>query len=205
MLDEQTPEFDSLNCFMFKFARTFNPLDDFQDGSPIEAKSYLRDFNRCWLARRYLAIPKSRQIMGTWWGVIVYTWDAIKHPKRITLFKSIDKKHAGWGQLYLLWRAQYIVEHLPECIRPRIKPHKKDFVLEFPENGSTIEAVSMEARDPRTLTATGVLDDETAIQQYAEAGWASLQPLLGVIGRYTAISTYLGLNWFYRTVHDVEL
>jgi hypothetical protein len=202
MLSEETSEIDSLNCFMFKFAKTFDPLDQTTPSRYFPEKAYLRDLNRIWTVERLLAVPKSRQIMGSWWGVTDYTWDAIRNPGRVTLFKSVDKRHSGLGKLCLLWRAQFLVEQLPICIRPKLKIYKRDLIIEFVKNGSIIQAMSMEARDPRTFTATGVLDDETAIQQYAEAGYASVLPLLGTIGRYTAVSTYMGLNFFYRLVFD---
>jgi hypothetical protein len=206
MLDEErSSDLESLNCFMFEFMHTHDPHGpDGQTTRLMPRKDHLADLNRIWLARRYLAVPKSRQMQCTWWGVGVYTWDTIRHNGRFTLFKSIDKQHSGLAKLALLWRAKFIVEHLPKCVQPlvRIKVHKRDNILEFLSTDGEIRAMSMEGEAPAGYTGTGCLDDELARQKYGEAGFTAILPLLGITGRYTTLFTYMGLNFAFRLAHD---
>jgi hypothetical protein len=203
MLHEAKP-LESLNCFMFKFTKTFDPLDPERPIKPLPEKPHLRDFNKAWFLRRYLAIPKSRQIHATWWAVDTYVWDSIRNHGRFTIFKSVDKQHSGMGanKLALLSRAIHIVDQLPKHIRPRVKPWKRDNILEFLDTGSSIHAMSMEGDAGVSYTATGCLDDELTIQQYGEAGFTVVLPLLGTVGKYTTLFTYRGLNFGWRLAFD---
>jgi len=202
-MDPRTSELESLNAFMFQFCKTLDPLDQAQPVKLMPDRAYLRDLNRIAIHERLIAVPKSRQIAATWWGTGFYSWDCIRHPERFTIFKSIDKQHSGLAnKLALLWRANFIIEQLPSCVRPGVKPWKRDNILEFKDNGSHIQAMSMEGEASRAFTATGVLDDELAVQQYGESGFAAILPTLGEIGRYIALFTYMGLNFAYRLAHD---
>ncbi|RLI85218.1 MAG: hypothetical protein DRP01_06655 [Archaeoglobales archaeon] len=196
-------EEESLNIFMFEFAKTFDPLDEKRPVKHFPDKEYLRDLNHAFITERLLVVPKSRQMLCTWWAVTCFVWDSIRHRGRFTLFKSIDREHSGVGRLGLLWRAEFILKQLPDCVRPRYKaPTKRNLVLEFVENDAEIRAMSMEGEAPAGYTATGVLDDELARQQYGEAGFAAIMPLLGDTGRYVTLFTYMGLNFAYRLAHD---
>ena len=215
MLETKSEE-ESAKIFMFKFMRTFDPHQEGQVAGKIVGRSlehlpsrafperdYIHDFIDAWLAELLLAISKSRQMLGTWTGVGLYCWDTYRHAGRVTIFKSIDKLHSGVGnELALLWRAQFIHDHLPKCVRPRMNIKRRDNVLQYPDTGSAIIAATMEGSFPRTFTANGCLDDETAVQQYAEAGYSAIKPLLGPNGRYTAISTPMGENFWERLVND---
>ena len=189
---------------MRKFVYTFDPLDELNPIKLMPDKPHIRDLNRIFCRERLFALPKSRQMHATWWGVGAYCWDTYRHHGRFTLFKSIDKQHAGMGKLMLLWRAQFIHSQLPECIRPNIIPRKKDYVLEYPDTSGHIQAMSMEEDASRSPTVTGCLDDELGIQMYGEGGFTSVLPALGTKGRYVALSTYKGLNFFKRLVYDEE-
>lgn len=204
MLNPKTSEEESLDIFMFRFVKTFDPHDEKCPIKYMPEKPHLRDFNKAFNRVRLLGIPKSRQIHATWWGVGAYCWDTYRHIGRHTLFKSIDKQHAGLGKLMLLWRAKFIHENLPECIRPRINIKRKDYALEYPDTMGHIQAMSMEEDASRSPTVTGVLDDELALQMYGEGGYTSVQPALGTTGRYVALSTYKGLTFFKRLMYDED-
>ena len=202
MLDPQTPELKSLEIFMFNFMRTHDPHDPHQEGKLVEPKDYIRDFLRVWESERLLAVSKSRQMLVTWLCVGCYCWDTYRHSDRYTVFKSLDRDHAGLEEPNLLWRAKYIHDHLPQCIRPRMGVKRRALILEYPDTSGIIKGTSMEAADSRSWTPTGCLDDELAIQQHGEGGFTAVKAGLGVTGRYTAVSTPLGENFWYRLVMD---
>ena len=204
IIDAATDEEESLALFMFQFAKTFDPLDERSPTKLMPDKDYLRDLNRLWLSFRYLVVPKSRQMLCTWWAVACYCWDTYRHHGRFTLFKSTDRMHSGLGKLCLLWRARYIHQHLPDCIRARIKIRewRRDNILEYVTNEGHTQDIPMTGDFAKTFTGTGCLDDELAAQQYGESGFSAVMPLLGETGRYTGLSTYLGEEFFYRLVYD---
>jgi hypothetical protein len=203
MLDKATSEVESAKIFMFKFAKTFDPLDEENPIKHFPDKAYIHDFIETWCRERFLAISKSRQMLGTWICVGLYCWDTYRHMGRFTIFKSVDKAHSGLGtKLALLWRAKHIHDHLPSCIKPQINRKLKDNILEYPDTNGHIQAMSMEGDASVSFTATGCMDDELSIQQYGEAGFTVIQPLLGETGRYTAIATPRGENFWYRLVED---
>lgn len=202
MMAEETGELESLETFIFEFMRTKDPADPHPAGKRIERKPYIRDFLRVWLAERLLAVSKSRQMLVTWLCVGCYCWDTYRHIDRFTVFKSLDRLHAGLEEPNLLWRAQYIHDHLPRCVQPRMKVKKRALMLQYPDTNGTIIGCSMEAADSRSWTPTGCLDDELAIQQHGEGGFTAVKAGLGTTGRYTAVSTPLGENFWERLVHD---
>ena len=217
ILDAKTSEKESLDTFMFRFVETYDPHHE----TPLEAaitraertegmpgrafgyKEYLDDLNTLYVNRRLIVIPKSRQLRITWWATAAFVWDSIRHSSRFTTLKSIDRKHSGLGKLNLLWRVQFIVEHLPKCVRPRIVVRRKDMEIELPDSDSHFFASSQEGDVTRSYTPTGCLDDELAKQPYGEAGYHSIAPGLGGVGRYIALSTYTGPgDFFCRMVDD---
>jgi hypothetical protein len=199
---EATSEVESAKIFFFKFAKTFDPHDEKHPIKHFPEKDYIHKFIETWVGTRLLAVSKSRQMLGTWLCVTAYAWDSYRHDGRFTIFKSVDRKRAGLEKLSLLWRAKHIHDNLPSCVRPRITVKRKDQMLIYPDTNGAILAMSMEGDDSVSYTATGVLDDELAVQQYGEAGFTAVQPLLGETGRYTAISTPRGENFWWRLTHD---
>lgn len=196
-------EIASAEAFMFQFVKTFDPLDERQPIKLLPKKPHIRDWIRDWQRNRKTETVKSRQMQATWSGVGIYCWDTYRHQGRFTIFKSTDKAHSGLGtKLALLWRAKFIHDHLPSVIRPRINPKRRDHILEFPDTNGIIVAMSMEGDASVSFTATGCLDDELALQQYGEAGFTVVQPLLGETGRYTALTTPRGENFAYRLAYD---
>jgi hypothetical protein len=195
-------EIESAKIFFFKFARTFDPHDEQNPLKLLPDKDYIHKFIETWVRERLLAISKSRQMLGTWLCVTAYCWDTYRHDGRFTVFKSVDRKRAGLEKLSLLWRARHIHDNLPGGVRPRLEVKRKDQMLIYPDTNGAILAMSMEGDDSVSYTATGVLDDELGVQQYGEAGFTAVQPLLGETGRYTAISTPRGENFWWRLTHD---
>ena len=195
-------EIESLKIFTFNFAKTFDPLDEANPVKSFPDKAYVHILCERFVRERLLAVSKSRQMVGTWFCVDGYAWDSYRHDGRFTIFKSVDRKRAGLERLGLLWRAKHIHDHLPGSVRPRIDVKRKDQMLIYPDTNAAIVGMSMEGDDSVSYTATGVLDDELGVQQYGEAGFMAIQPLLGETGRYTAISTPRGENFWERLVND---
>jgi hypothetical protein len=204
MLDPKTSEVESAFIFVFNFAKTFDP--DALGGvhsRPFPRKAYIRDLIRIWIASRRIAVPKSRQMLGTWLFVTLELWDAYRHTGRVALFKSLDLMHAGLeNNLCLLGRAKHIHDNLPRCVQPIMIEHRRYNWIELPLTESKLWAFSMEGKSSRQLTGTSCMDDELAIQENAEAGYSAVDPLLGERGRYTCLSTYMGEEFFWQLVMD---
>jgi hypothetical protein len=198
----EADEIESLTIFTLDFAKTLDPLDEAHPIKHFPDKDYIRELIAAFVRERLLAISKSRQMVGTWFCVNGYVWDSYRHDGRFTIFKSVDRKRAGLERLGLLWRAKHIHDNLPKGVRPRLTVKRKDQMLIYPDTNAAIVGMSMEGDDSVSYTATGVLDDELAIQQYGEAGYLAVQPLLGETGRYTAVSTPRGENFWWRLTHD---
>lgn len=206
--------------YMFlRLVRTFDPLETDERlkryGKPFPyKKEYIKKLVELWIRERYLYVLKSRQMLLTWLFTALYDWDTIVHPGQITFFRSEKLHHAGdfKQKLTLIWRAKFIIDHLPVDFLWHCWGKGKNEVesrgvpspfINFP-NGSTIVAISQDPDDIRSKTATGILDDETAFQPRYEESLRATMPSLGVVGRYTGITSINHKNYAYRVWNDIE-
>lgn len=201
----------------YEFLRLVKTYDPHNETTPIKSfpvdRPYIEPLVRLWEKEKLLIIAKSRQMILTWLFIALYDWDSIVNDNRYTFLKSEKLEHASnlKDPLSLLSRAVFIIEHLPidflwycwgvECEIPRATQNPAIWTL---PNGSTLKPVSQDPKEVRAKTATGVFDDEMAFQPWADQGYRAVMPVIGRMGRYTAVSTPNGKNFFWRKWADEE-
>lgn len=166
---------------------------------------YLRFLVGCWMRKKKLAIPKSRRLTVSWTFIALAVWDVIFHKGRSWAF--VSKKELD--SLELVQRAKFIYDHIPpEMIAPDLLPKPKRGemqssppVLEFAEIYSKIMGFPSGGNQLRQRGFSGILEDECAFWEDAEAAYASAEPTIKGGGRMVMVSTrYPG--FFKKIVYD---
>ena len=190
--------------FLTTFCYTVDEHDPMNPIKLIPDKPYIKLLVRSWQKVPLLAVVKSRQMMVSWIFVCLYLWDAMFHGYgRKEFFQSRKEEEAN----DLIIRAHQVWKFLPG------KPYKTRAKLTyckltFPDIGAQIRGVPQPQGpddDPiRGPTASGILSDEMASQKQAEQAYIAAKPTIVGGGRFTAISTPRGVNFFKRLVFDEQ-
>lgn len=162
--------------------------------------TYLYVYTRCWEKYYKIAVPKSRRMFMSWCNIALYLWDTMFHNGRFNAFVSRKEEAAD----ELVRRAKFIYENIPEDMIPREllpKAHYKFCNLIFPETNSQIQGFPQGADQLRQFTFSGILGDEMAFWENAQAMYASSMPTLEGGGRFTGISSP-GPGFFKNLVFD---
>jgi hypothetical protein len=146
-----------------------------------------------WLREKLIAIPKSRRMFCSWNFISLYTHDTIFNPGRFNGFVSKKEDDAA----DLVARAEFIYNKIPEWRIPRAllpkikngKMSKQPPVLEFEEINSKIQGFPQGADQLRQFTLSGILGDECAFWDEAQAFYSASKPTLDGGGRMTLISS----------------
>lgn len=166
---------------------------------------YLRFLVLMWQAKRKLAIPKSRRLTVSWTFIGLALWDCIFHKGRSWAF--VSKKELD--SLELVQRAKFIFDHIPaDVIPPDLLPklrrgemQSSPPTLEFPDIYSKIMGFPAGGNQLRQRGFSGILEDECAFWEEAEAAYASAEPTVKGGGRMVMVSTrYPG--FFKKVVFD---
>lgn len=166
---------------------------------------YLRFLVLMWQAKKKLAIPKSRRLTVSWTFIGLALWDCIFHKGRSWAF--VSKKELD--SLELVQRAKFIFDHIPaDVISPDLLPKLKRGemqssppTLEFPAIYSKIMGFPAGGNQLRQRGFSGILEDECAFWEEAEAAYASAEPTVKGGGRMVMVSTrYPG--FFKKIVFD---
>lgn len=172
-------------------------LDQVSADKPIKLfpsyLEYLEFLCRLWQRERLLAIPKSRRMTCSWLFISLYTWDTIFHPGRYNAF--VSKKEDDSAEL--VGRAEFIYHRIPEWRIPRItlpkiengKMSKQPPLLNFSEIQSKIQGFPQGSDQMRQFTFSGMLFDEWAFWDKAQAAYSAAKPTLDGGGRLTGISS----------------
>lgn len=177
-----------------------NPIKPF----PVHL-DYLRFLVGMWQRNKKLAIPKSRRLTVSWTFIALALWDVIFHKGRSWAF--VSKKEEDSKEL--VSRAKFIFDHIPpEMISPDLLPKLKRGemqssppVLEFTELYSKIMGFPSGGNQLRQRGFSGILEDECAFWEDAEAAYASAEPTIKGGGRMVMVSTrYPG--FFKKIVYD---
>lgn len=195
----------SARDFVFKYCFTLDPHDKKMPIKRFPQYEYLERMVDLWLENDLLLIVKSRQMMASWLYIALHLWDCMFHKGRTIFFVSKKEQDAGFdSQLSLLSRALFILERLPESMKPKYKKGLQPPKLEFPELHSSIMAMSQDSEGLRQYTASRILSDEMAFQERAEKAYIAMKPTLDGGGALTGISTPNGRNnLFYYLANDV--
>lgn len=149
---------------------------------------YLKIYFRVWQNKKLVAVPKSRRMYMSWANIILYLWDTMWHPGRHNAFVSKKEEDAD----DLCRRAKFIYDNIPEDVIPKhLLPtcKYKYCLLEFPEIDSRLQGFPQGADQLRSFTLSGILWDEVAFMDKAEASYAATLPTIEGGGRMTLVSS----------------
>lgn len=153
-------------------------------------KEYMGPIIEAWLAKPFLCIEKSRDMMATWLAVTLYTWDTIFHKNRQNVFQSEDAPKT----CELIRRAFFIYNNQPNFMKEVHKVHfrigqSKSGELFVPTLESELLGFPQGADQIRQYHPTGLFSDEAAFQSAAGDTFSAVKPALQNGGRYTAVSS----------------
>lgn len=181
-------------AFMTDCMYTLDPVSQEHPIKPFpDFLEYLRFLTFAWLSRDRLAIPKSRRMFCSWDFIGLYTHDTLFKPGRFNGFVSKKEDDAG----DLVGRAEFIYNKIPEWRIPRAllpklkngKMSKQPPLLEFEDTNSKIQGFPQGADQLRQFTLSGILGDECAFWEGAQAFYSASKPTLDGGGRMTLISS----------------
>lgn len=172
-------------------------LDQVSHTNPIKPfpsyLEYLKFLCQLWQKEKLLAIPKSRRMVCSWNFISLYLHDTIFNAGRFNGFVSKKEDDAG----DLIARAEFIYNKIPEWRIPRAllpklkngKMSKQPPLMEFEEINSKIQGFPQGADQLRQFTLSGILGDECAFWEQAQAFYSGSKPTLDGGGRMTLISS----------------
>ncbi len=172
-------------------------LDQVNQDSPIKAfpsyLEYTEFLTHLWVREKLLAVPKSRRMICSWTFISLYTHDTVFNPGRFNAF--VSKKEDDSGDL--VSRAEFIYKNIPAWRIPRAllpilkngKMSKQPPLIEFEEIHSKIQGFPQGSDQMRQFTLSGMLLDEWAFWEEAQASYSAARPTLEGGGRLTGISS----------------
>ena len=166
---------------------------------------YLKFLVRMWQKEKRIAVPKSRRLTVSWTYIALGLWDCIFHKGRSWAF--VSKKEEDSKEL--VSRAKFIYDHIPpDILSPDLLPKLKRGemqqsppVLDFPDLYSKIMGFPSGGNQLRQRGFSGILEDECAFWEDAEAAYASAEPTIKGGGRMVMVSTRFP-GFFKKIVYD---
>ena len=165
-------------------------------------KSYFVPIIEHWMKHPLMAVEKSRDMMGTWLMVAMYTWDTCFHRGRQNLFQSED---AGKTR-ELVRRAYGIWNNQPDWLKA-VAPATfaegsyRSGILAVTSLQSEILGLPKGTSKVRMHHPTGFFSDEAAFNPDAAESFAAIKPAISDGGKYSAISS-ANPGWFHRLCRD---
>jgi len=198
--------------FLINWAFTLDAHDMENPIKPFPEKAYIKELVDLWMGCQFLFIPKSRQMMVSWLFVALYLWDAQFHVGRLNVFQSQKADDAD----KLVERAKFIFDHEPSFIKryyedgvykplacnPQNNGKATYGKLTFPDINSKILGIASGGDVIRSITASGVLADEMAFQDAASESFTAIKPTLGIVGKFTGVSTAEDGSYFMDAIYD---
>lgn len=165
-------------------------------------RAYFPNLLELWVNNQITAVPKSRQIMITWFFCSVAAWMVLQPHKNI----AIVCKEAN-GSDKLLIRIEHILKNLPPgCEPPPWNARGLEKVsgeLRNHSSSSLISGLKENAeKQMRQNTYSWVFSDESAFQEGFVDQYEAALPTLRGGGRYTMVSTPDGEDEFYHLISD---
>ncbi len=139
-------------------------------------------------------VLKSRQIGITWILCALALWYVLfQHSANVLMFSRRETESINMKN-----RCFFMYNELPEWLQVPIGKNN-DEMLEFPQMGSTIQSFPATEGGARSEAATLVILDEWAFQQYADANYTAILPVVEH-GKLVGLSTANGRN---NTFHRI--
>lgn len=186
--------------FLTRLCYTIDEHDDNNNFKLIPKKEYIRDLTDLFVTEDLLLIEKSRQMMVSWVFAGLALWYTMLRPATRTFIMSKKEKDAD----ALLDRIKIIYERLPIKIKEEYPAEQFTYLnIKWPKTNSIIQGLAQGPDQIRQYTASLVIMDEAAFQEKAEKTWQAIKPALVGGGKFVAISTPNGKEWFYRCRWDI--
>lgn len=193
-------------AFLSDCVITLDQVDQVKPIKPFPSYlEYLHFLCKLWQREKLLAIPKSRRMVCSWGFISLFSWDTFFHEGRFNAF--VSKKEDDSGEL--VSRAEFIYNKIPRWRIPRAllpklensKMSKQPPLLNFPEIQSKIQGFPQGSDQMRQFTFSGMLFDEWAFWEQAQAAYSAAKPTLDGGGRLVGISSR-SPGFFKRVVFD---
>lgn len=153
-----------------------------------------------WMGNRLTIILKARQLGISWLATAFALWLANFHSNVQIVCISRDEKKA-WK---LIDKVKYMYDNLPEHLKKPLNVRNRG-ELRW-EDGSYIQALPSNPGNAVSFTASLIIVDEWAEQEYAEEMYKALKPTIdgsgGVGGRLIGISTGSYVGTFFHAMWD---
>lgn len=165
----------------------------------IPPKEYIRDICDVFVAEDLIAMEKTRQMLATWIASGLALWHTMFHEGRRTFIMSKKEKDAD----SIIDRIKIIYDRLPGTMKSAYKADPHSYLkIEWSKRNSVIQGIPQGPDQVRSYTSSLIIMDEASFQDKAEKVFEAAQPSLQGGGKFMAISTPNGMEWFYRTVYD---
>ena len=150
---------------------------------------------------RLIVLLKARQIGMSWsLGAAYPLWLCMFQPNKKALLFSRGEDEAG----ELIAKIRFVHARLPEWMRVPITKNNA-LEIEFASMESGIQAFSSAKHSGTSYSASLVMSDEYAKQEYAEAQFAAIRPTIDMGGQFLAVSTANGPGTFHaRLWHEAR-
>lgn len=186
--------------FLTRFCYT---LDEHDTNSPrklIPKKEYVRDLCDLFVVEDLLLVEKSRQMMVSWVFAGLALWFTMFRPATKTFVMSKKEKDAD----ALIDRIKSIYERLPKKLKDEFPADDFTYLnIKWSKQDSIIQGLAQGPDQIRQYTASLVIMDEAAFQEKAGKTWEAVKPSLVGGGKFVAISTPNGKEWFYTVKADL--
>lgn len=156
-------------------------LDSQAEESPIKpwpARPHLDHLTRIWQSNPMIFIPKSRQMLVTWWAAMICSWCLLFRPGNL-IYQQSKKLDDAVGDMSsgdgLMGRTKFILDHIPykDWLVQGVDMSKQDRIR-FPAQNSQIVAIAQGGDMIRSHTASGIVSDETAFQDEFDQAYTAL-------------------------------
>jgi len=165
----------------------------------IPEKEYIRDICDIFMTEDLIVIEKTRQMMASWIACAIALWDTMFKEGRRTFLMSKKEKDAN----ALIDRCKIIYERLPEQMKERYNRDPDKYLeMKWSKRSSIIQGIPQGPDQVRSYTSSLIILDEASFQDKAEKVFEASQPSLIGGGKFMALSTPNGREWFWRTVYD---
>lgn len=171
------------------YAWTVDPHDRDNPIKRLPRKPYLDYLADIWLKENLLLVPKSRQLMVSWFFSAAYLWDTQFNYGRYTYFQSKKEEDAD----YLVQdRAGFILKNEPFYLWPEgfdPKKHISYCSIAFESINSYIIGIPEGGDQIRSQVPSGLFSDEAAFQPEFEKAVGAVQACVKNGGKFTAVSS----------------
>lgn len=129
------------------------------------------EFRGCVEAGQSLAVPKSRDMIATWFFLMEALHDLIFNPgKRVVLLSEKMENVAGTPDS-MFDRIDYMLRMMPKWMRPRLRRSTQPAVMENLGNGASIIGVATTENSSVSKKALWIGADEAALNPYLHVQW----------------------------------